>query len=210
MLLGSVSFLGGKERTVQIHRAEEKEHKNYKTCVGKLIYLSGERSDICSSVRILCQHPKEPKRFHYRSLIKVVKYLKGTLNYCTRFPVKGEVKQIDIFADTDWVSDMITRKAVMGGVIMAGGCKLFSCSRGQDTIATSACNAEVLAASDIMKEGILLQYVLEFVGFGFLIIQFHMDSSSGRSFLHRKGPGTMEHIDVKDYGFRKFQAKVFS
>ena len=123
------------------------------------------------------------------------------------FPEEGGVCRIDAYTDSDWASDTITRRSVTGGVIMVAGCKLFSQAKGQDTVSTSSCQAETIAASDFMKEACLIQHVLDFVGFGVLLVVLHMDSSSARSFLHRKGAGSMKHIDVRHMWLQEVSGK---
>ena len=64
----------------------------------------------------------------------------------------------------DWASDQTTRKSTSGAVIMAEGMRLHAHSRGQASVALSSCEAEVMAASEGIKEALLLQEVLMFAG----------------------------------------------
>ncbi len=104
---------------------------------------------------------------------------------------------MEIFTDSDWAADKTTRKGTSGCIVYAHGCRLHSHSRGQDVVALSSCEAEVMAGSETTKEGLMLQHVLEFVGAGHFTSCLKMDSSSARSFMHRSGVGRMKHIDAR-------------
>ena len=94
------------------------------------------------------------------------------------------VKRLDVYTDSDWASDQVTRKSRIGAVIMAEGMRLHAHSRGQATVALSSCEAEVMAASEGIKEALLLQEVLMFVGLGHYEIEIKVDSSAAHAFFH--------------------------
>ena len=62
-------------------------------------------------------------------------------------------------------------------------------------MALSSCEAKVMAASEGIKEALLLQEVLMFVGH--YEIQIKVDSSAAHAFFHRRGVGHMKHIDSR-------------
>ena len=110
---------------------------------------------------------------------------------------KGEtqVKKLEVFTDSDWAGDQVTRKSASGAVIMAEGMRLHAHSRGQATVALSSCEAEVVAASEGIKQALLLQEVLTFAGSGHCAIGVKVDSSAAQAFSHRRGIGRLKHID---------------
>ena len=69
---------------------------------------------------------------------------------------KQLVKKLEVFTDSDWASDQMTRKSTSGAVIMAEGMRLHAHSRGQASVALRSCEAEGI------KEALLLQEVLMF------------------------------------------------
>ena len=93
------------------------------------------------------------------------------------------VKRLEVYTDSVWASDQVTRKSTSGAVVMAEGMRLHAHSRGQASEALSSCEAEVMAASEGIKEALLLQEVLMFVGLGHYEIESrwtvvrHMHSS---------------------------------
>ena len=80
---------------------------------------------------------------------------------------------------------------------MVGGCRLHSHFRGGATPALSSAEGEIMSGSELLKEALGTQTILEFVGFGCLQIQLHTDASAAKSFMHRRGAGRMKHIDIR-------------
>ena len=80
---------------------------------------------------------------------------------------------------------------------MTEAMRLHAHSRGQASVALSSCEAEVMAASEGIKEALLLQEVLMFVGSGHYEIEIKVDSSAAHAFFHRRGVGRMKHIDSR-------------
>jgi hypothetical protein len=104
---------------------------------------------------------------------------------------------IEYFSDSDWATDRITRRSVSAALIQVEGCTLHGQCRGQDTIATSSTQAEIISASDGIKEALLAQYLLHFLGLGFRMIRLKLDSSGAVSFTHRQGIGNIKHLAVR-------------
>ena len=63
--------------------------------------------------------------------------------------------------------------------------------------ALSSGEGEIVATSELMKDGIMVQFNLEFAGMGSLPIQMFTDASVARQFVHRLGVGRMKHLDVR-------------
>ena len=74
------------------------------------------------------------------------------------------VKKLEVYTDSDRASEQTTRKSTSGAVIMAESMRLHAHSRGQASVALSSCEAEVMAASEGIREALLLQEVLMFAG----------------------------------------------
>ena len=167
------------------------------------IRQSNERTDIQSTVRLLCTKLKSPTALETRQLKRLLRYVKGTEDMSTVFEMRDSndrreklVKRLEVYKDSDWTSDQMTRKSTSGGaVIMEEGTRLHAHSRGQASVALSSCEAEVMAASEGIKEALLLQEVLMFAGLGHYEIEIKVDSSAAHAFFHRRGVGRMKHID---------------
>ena len=147
---------------------------------------------------------KNPTAFEMRQLKRLLRYVKGTEDMSTVFEVRDSndrrqqlVKRLEVYTDSDWASDQTSRKSTSGAVIMAEGMRLPAHSRGQASVALSSCEAEVIAASEGIKEALLLQEVLMFAGLGHYEIEIKVDSSAAHAFFHRRGVGRMKHIDSR-------------
>ena len=82
-----------------------------------------------------------------------------------------------------------TRKSTSGAVIMAEGMRLHARSRGQSSVALSRCEAEVIAASESIKEALLMQEMLMFAVLGPYMIEVKVDNCSA---AHVFFPSTRE------------------
>ena len=80
---------------------------------------------------------------------------------------------------------------------MSEGMRLHAHSRDQASVAVSSCEAKVMAASEGIKEALLLQEVLLFAGLGHYEIEIMVDSNAAHAFFHRRGVGRMKHIDSR-------------
>ena len=182
----------------------EEQASRFRSSVFTLLYLSNERTDIQSTVRLLCTKLKSPTALKMRQLKRLLRYVKGTEDMSTVFEMRDNkdrrgqsVKRLEVYTDSDWASDQVTRKSTSGAVIMVEGMRLHAHSRGQASVALSSCEAEVMAASEGIKEALLLQEVLMFVGLGHYEIEIKVDSSAAHAFFHRRGVGRMKHTDSR-------------
>ena len=105
------------------------------------------------------------------------------------------VKRLEVYTDSDWESDPTSRKSTSGAVTMAEGMRLHAHSRRQASVALSSCEAEVMAASEGVKEALLLQEVLMSAGLGHCEIEVKVDSGAAHAFFHRRGVGRMKLMD---------------
>ena len=182
----------------------EEQTSKFRSSVLTLLYLSNERTDIQSTVRLLCTKLKSPTALEMRQLKRLLRYVKGTEDMSTVFEMRDNndrreqlIKRLEVYTDSDWASDHVTRKSTSVAVIMAEGMRWHAHSRGQASVALSSCEAEVMAASEGIKEALLLQEVLMFAGLGHYEIEIKVDSSAAHAFFHKRGVGRMKHIDSR-------------
>jgi hypothetical protein len=58
----------------------------YRHLVGSLVYLGITRPDISHAVHILSQFVSAPTQLNYAHLLRVLRYLRGTVSRCLFFP----------------------------------------------------------------------------------------------------------------------------
>ena len=107
---------------------DEEQTSRFRSSVLTLLFLSNERTDIESTVRLLCTKLKNPTALEMRQLKRLLRYVKGTEDMSTVFEMRDSndmreqlVKRLDVCTDSDWASDQTTRKSTSGAVIMAEG-----------------------------------------------------------------------------------------
>lgn len=74
---------------------------SYRRLVGRLIYLTITRPELCYSVHILSQFMQEPWSEHWEAALRVVRYLKGKPGQVLFFPSVCDM-QLYAYCDSDW------------------------------------------------------------------------------------------------------------
>ena len=196
------------------------DHHTYRKGVGILLYLAPERPDIMYVLKKLSTKLAAPVEADMEMLRYVGKYLKGTpdlaLIHKRSYPGKSfsemrnrgtddeDVERdnykvpalIEVISDSDWAADRESRQSVLCGVIMVNGNLVHFQSKRQKSVALSSCEAETIAATSILSEGVFLKGLLErILGVEPRLVLFS-DSSSSRQLMARKGLGKARHLDV--------------
>ena len=103
----------------------EEQTSRFRSSVLTLPYLSNERTDIQSTLRLLSTKLKSPTALEMRQLKRLLKFVKGTEHMSTVFEMRDSndrreqwVKRLQVYTDSDWASDQVTRKSTSGAAIM--------------------------------------------------------------------------------------------
>jgi hypothetical protein len=105
----------------------------YRRLVGNLIYLTLTRSDIIYAVRVASRHMQNPKKTRLESVKKILRYVKGTLDYDILYQKDG-VCQVISYCDADYAGDYDTRRSTVGYVFSLGSGAMSWCSKKQPTM----------------------------------------------------------------------------
>ncbi|XP_016570799.1 uncharacterized mitochondrial protein AtMg00810-like [Capsicum annuum] len=108
----------------------------YQKLVGKLLYLTITRPDICFAVQTLSQFMQRPKQSHMDGALRVVRYLKGNPELGILLKA-DEIISMTAFCDSDWVSYPNTRRSVSGYIVMMGDSLVSWKSKKQHTVSRS-------------------------------------------------------------------------
>lgn len=85
----------------------------YKELLGSLMYIMlGTRPDICYSISYFGQFQDCATDEHFKHLLRVLKYLKFTVEYKLYFHYTSS--NIIGYADSDWANDVQDRKSISG------------------------------------------------------------------------------------------------
>ncbi|XP_019153733.1 PREDICTED: uncharacterized protein LOC109169196 [Ipomoea nil] len=123
----------------------------YRRLVGALQYLTITRPDLSFAVNRLCQFMHSPTDDHWVLLKRVLRYIKGTLNYGLRLSPSVSTS-VHAFSDSDWAGCPVDRKNTSGYAVFLGSNLISWLSRKQRTVARSSTEAEYKALADVSAE----------------------------------------------------------
>ena len=190
-------------KLVKDQGGKEVDSTLYKQIVGSLMYLTATRPDIMFVVSFVSRFMEHPKEAHLRVTRRILRYLKGTLDFGL-FYRKGEKSDLIGFTDSDYVGDLDDRKSTSGYVFMMGSEAISWSSKKQPIVTLSTTEAEFVAATSCACQAIWLRKILEKLQFkqtGATTV--YCDNSSAIKLS--KNPvlhGRSKHIDVRYYFLR--------
>jgi len=92
----------------------------YRRLVGRLIYLTITRPDLCYIVHILSQFMQNPRAKHLNAAYRVLRYIKGTPN-CGILIQVNPVLQLTAYCDSNWGACPLTWRSLTGYLVTPGG-----------------------------------------------------------------------------------------
>ena len=107
------------ETNLKLVMKEEEEPVDptlFKQIVGSLRYLCNSRPDIAYAVGIISRFMSEPRVSHLLAAKRVMRYIKGTLQYDILFPKCLNESSMELMAyyDADWCGDKQDKKSTSG------------------------------------------------------------------------------------------------
>lgn len=179
---------------------------NYQSMVGSLIYLSNTtRPDIAFTVHILAKKMVRPSVYDVVLVKRVFRYLQGTKDLALVYQGKSKVVG---YSDASYAEDVIDRKSVTGLVyIMNGGAILWK-SKRQPIVSLSSTEAEYIALTSTMKEGVWLAKLDAELRQKESIVEIYEDNQStialASNHIHND---RSKHIDVRYHYIRDMVEK---
>ena len=203
----------------------EEDAKKFRSGLGICLYLSHDRIDIQFAVKILSSYMSRPTKNAYCGLRKLACYLKSTADFEIEFSGSYEYQSIfdrwgqhegdpqrrarynlELFSDSDWATSKSSRKSTSAGIMFLNGLMIHSHSRSQTSIALSSCEAELLAATGLLAEGLQLKQLVRFClrieeskfeNDDEVEMKLYLDSTSAQAMISRLGPGRSKHISTR-------------
>ena len=93
--------------------------ETYRRLIGRLLYLTISRPDICYTVHKLSQFVSDPRSGHMNAANILLRYLKHTAGQGILFKAKLDTS-IHAYVDADWGSCIDSRKSTIGYCIFLG------------------------------------------------------------------------------------------
>ncbi|XP_019156986.1 PREDICTED: uncharacterized protein LOC109153587 [Ipomoea nil] len=109
----------------------------YQRIVGALQYLTITRPDLSYAVNRLCQFMHSPTVDHWNLVKRVLRYIKGTLDYGLRLTPSSSTS-IHAYSDSDWAGCPVDRKSTSGYAVYLGSNLISWLSKKQRTVARSS------------------------------------------------------------------------
>lgn len=188
---------------------------SYRSVVGSVLYFSlCTRPDVSTAVGILARHCSHPGPAHVEALRRLVGYLSRTshlgivyhpqrkdlVNRPAVIEAADRPMQLSSFSDADYAMAH-NRKSTSGYVVMLNGGPVIWSSRLQKITAQSTAEAEVIAATDCVKEVVHLRLILTELGYSDKVDQptiVYEDNSSCTAFAHNlKNRRSAKHYEIR-------------
>ena len=140
--------------------AHRKDHWNYASVIGMLMYLSSNaHPEIQFAVHQCARFTHCPRASHEEAVKHVCRYLQGVKGRGLTFQPSSRL-DLDLYVDADFAGlwsheddqDPVSVKSRTGYVITLGGCPISWSSKLQTEIALSTTEAEFIALSQAMRE----------------------------------------------------------
>jgi transposase InsO family protein len=135
----------------------------YRQLVGSLVYLTVTRPDISYAVHQVSQFVSAPRSTHYAAVLRILRYLKGTLFHGLHFSAQSPLT-LRAYSDADWVGDPTDRRSTTGYCFLLGSSLISWRSKKQSVVARSSTEAEYRALADTTSELLWLRWLLQDLG----------------------------------------------
>jgi hypothetical protein len=168
------------------HDDKEADPKLYQAIIGSLMYLAlATRPDIAFAVSALSRYNAHPLTTHLTAAIRVLRYLKATVNHKLHFV--GDTNEIIGYTDSDWANDRADRKSQGGYVFLCNNGAISWQSRKQDLVAMSTTEAEYIACSEASREARWLRQLQKDT-------QVNEASENNPMHIYTDSQGALKHI----------------
>lgn len=180
------------------------EHK-CRSLIGSLMYaMIGSRPDIATSVCYLSRFQSKPCEKLYKSIKRVLRYIKQTVNYSLCFKKDDNVSNGILvgYADADFGRDTVDRKSTSGYLFKLFNNTVIWKSRKQSTVALSTTESELISLCEASMEACWLIKLLKDLNIMIENVTIFEDNQSCIKTVKNPDQKRLKHIDVK-YNFIK-------
>ncbi|WMV29133.1 hypothetical protein MTR67_022518 [Solanum verrucosum] len=119
--------------------------------------------DISYAVQVLSKFVTKPYKMHYTALLRVVRYIKCTVNQSLLFPSSSSLDMVG-YADADWAGCPDSKQSTTGWCMMLGSYMISWKCKKQSRTSKSSTEAEYRSMSAACSEIIWLRRLLSKLG----------------------------------------------
>ena len=178
-------------------------NKPYREILGSIMYAQiATQPDLSYAISTLSKFVSNPGRPHWIALMRVLRYIKGTLDFKITYGGKGYTNLAPIgYVDADYAGDVDTRRSCSGHVFLQAGGPSAWGSQYQQTVALSTTEAEYMAMSRAAKQMEFMYSSMDKVGYPQTRPADLYNDNAGAVSLTKntKGNTRVKHIDVRHH-----------
>ncbi|XP_050876237.1 secreted RxLR effector protein 161-like [Lathyrus oleraceus] len=120
----------------------------FKQLVGSLRYPCNIRHVIYYEVGVVSRFMNKIKWSHYQDVVRILRYIEGTLKYGVLLPYDVESdSELICYSDSDWCGYIIERRSTSGYFFKYLGGPTSWCSKKQPVVALLTCEDEYIAGA---------------------------------------------------------------
>ena len=185
----------------------------YRSVVGRLMYLAGERPGAQFAIQSLAKFMARPTKQAWKNAWHVCSYLQGTQGFGVRLAARAkgqtimDVRELDeveskkkhlleVVCDSDYAGNRHDRKSTTSFQILLDGNLMESRVRSQKSISLSSGEAEFVAMVGGCSDGMLIRHLWMKMVEEECEMRVRSDSSAARSMVQRQGIGRVRHLDA--------------
>jgi hypothetical protein len=131
----------------------------YRSLAGALQYLIFTRPNIAYAVQQVCLHMHDPREPHLTALKRVLRYLRGTIDF--GLLRRSPTTELRVYTDADWAGCPDTGRSTSGYAVFLGDSLVSWSSKRQPIVSRSSAKAEYRAVANDVAEATWLRQLLQ-------------------------------------------------
>ncbi|XP_039121527.1 uncharacterized mitochondrial protein AtMg00810-like [Dioscorea cayenensis subsp. rotundata] len=131
----------------------------YRRIVGGLLYLTHTKPDLMFAVSTVSRFMSSPSSHHYGALKRILRYVKGTLNYGLFYKTIGGL-ELQGHSDSDWGGSIDDRRSTSGWCFSLRSAVIAWSSKKQTIAALSSTEAEYITLTSAACEAVWLRRLM--------------------------------------------------
>jgi len=135
------------------------DERLYISLIGCLMYLIATQPDIQFAVSLLSRFMYCASELHLKSAKRVLRYIKGTLEFGIMF---GRLEEVNLhgFSNSDWAGSSDDVKSTLGYLFSLGSGYFSWSSKKQEVVAQSTAESEYVAAVAAVNQALWIRKIL--------------------------------------------------
>ena len=183
-----------------------KTHSAYREAVGKLLYLTKTRPELCNPLRELSKHLGKPTMSHVEAVIYCMNYVWNTRFKAYKIhPLIAALWILEAMCDSDYSGDKDSRLSISGYVIWLMKVAIAWKSKAQKSVTLSSTEAEYVAITECVQEVLFVKQVLSTMGIQVQLPITVYVGNVGAIFVAKNAStkGRTKHIDIRYHFIRE-------